>query len=363
MGSRHIQIATHSPSLIINSPVIYTGNNSHKMICTPFTSLLFFTLLYTLLLAIPSRRDYQPSLKPRHLTTTSRYAPLTKLSLNSSANLIPPTSSLLPSYNTIVRPTNQRVQHVIEVHFNHVPRYLLLDTGSADTWMISTDFQCLNASYATVPLSNCNFGDPYTGPEIKQTRNETYFQVYGSGETLFGTFGYAEVTIASLTVQNQKVAIANRGYVLGDQVRSGVVGLAPRAVTRLFDNANTSTAPPNGTVTAYSPVFESMYSHTTYGQDQIAPLFSLALERGDGGGYIAFGGLPPVNFTHDFTFTPFEGMNYYGSHDAGRYYPIQPQGFNLNGLAEATEYTAIVDSGTAPNRLPEDIADRVNGAL
>jgi hypothetical protein len=131
----------------------------------------------------------------------------------------------------------------------------------------------------------------------------------------------------------------------------------------LFRNTNESTTPPNGTATTYSPIFESMYSHTTYGQGSIAPLFSLALERGDGGGYIAFGGLPPVNCTHDFAFTPFKGINYYGRHEPDRFYPIQPQGFKLNGVAEITQYRAIVDSGTTPNRLPKDIADQVNAAL
>ena len=348
----------HAHGLLINLLVILTLNYFHKMICARFTPFFSFAWLCSLVLAVPPRRGYQPGLKPRQLKSTLRYARLTKL--NSSTHQ---PSYSLPPHNTIVRPTNQLSQHVIEVHFNNIPRYLLLDTGSADTWMISPDFQCLNSSYAAVPQSDCAFGDPYTGPEIHQTRNETYYQVYGTGEVLFGTFGQAEVTIADLTVQNQKVVLVNRGYGLGDHVRSGVIGLAPRAVTRLFENTNASTSQPNGTVTTYSPIFESMYSHTTYGQDPIAPLFSLALERGEGGGYIAFGGLPPINFTHNFTFTPFKGINYYGSYDPGRYYPIQLQGFNLNGQAEATDYRAIVDSGTAANRLPQDIADRVNAAL
>jgi hypothetical protein len=323
-----------------------------------FTIFLTFALFNTLLLAIPFRDDYPPSLKPSYLAPTSRYARLTKLNRS-----IHPHSLVSLPYSTVIRPTNQKIQHVIEVSFNNVPRYLLLDTGSADTWMTSPDFQCLNSSLLSVPSSECAFGDPYTGPEISQIRNETYFQTYGTGEILFGTFGYADVTIAGLNIQKQKVAVVNRGFGLGDGVRSGVVGLAPRAVTQLFVNTNSSTVPPNGTATPYSPIFENMYNHTVYSHDQIAPFFSLALQRGDLGGYIAFGGLPPVNFTHDFVFTPFQGVNFLGIHDPGRYYPIQPQGFELNGVKETTQYRAIVDSGTTVNRLPPDIADRINAAL
>src|ERR1700733_7491897 len=115
------------------------------MICARFT-FFSFAWLYSLVLAIPPGQEYQPGLKPRQLKSTSRYARLTKL--NSSTHQ---PSSSLPSHNTIVRPTNQLSQHVIEVHFNNIPRYLLLDTGSADTWMISPDFQCLNSSYVAVP--------------------------------------------------------------------------------------------------------------------------------------------------------------------------------------------------------------------
>ncbi|RFU32941.1 hypothetical protein B7463_g3397, partial [Scytalidium lignicola] len=328
------------------------------MTSTQFTYLTIFALFNTLSLTIPLRDDHPSSFEPTHLTPTSRYSRLTKL--KPSADSDPLTAS---SYPTTIRPTNGDTQLVIEVSFNNVPRYLLLDTGSADTWMISSDFQCLNSNFSSVPTSECSLGEPYTGPKISQIGNETLFQSYGTGEVVTGPFGYADVSIAGLTVKDQKVALVDRGYVLGDKVRSGVVGVAPHTVAQLFENTNSTTAAPNGTVTPYQTVFENMYSSKAHGGDRIAPFFSLALERGDAGGYIAFGGLPPVNFTRDFIFTPFTGMNYYGHHDSGRYYPIQPQGFELNGAKETTEYRAIVDSGTAANRLPKDIADKVNAAF
>lgn len=322
-------------------------------------SLLVCALVSNLSVAVPFRDAPRHTPDAGRLLQTSRYAPLKKKRNYSTG----PEYPVSGTYNTVIRPTNQNTQLAMEVHFNNIPRYLLLDTGSADTWMISEEFQCLNASLSPVPSSDCAFGDPYIGPKILQAHNETYYEEYGTGEVLSGIFGYADVSIAGLTVKSQKVAVVDRGYGLGDHVRSGVVGLAPRAVTQLFENTNATTAAPNGTVTPYSPIFESMYSSSAASAGQIPALFSLALQRGDEGGYIAFGGLPPVTNSPDFTFTPFKGINYYGHHYAERYYPVQPQGLELNGVKESTKYRAIVDSGTAANRLPQEIAERVNAAL
>ncbi len=320
---------------------------------------IFFCLI-SATLAIPFTDYRHLDSAAIRLTHSSDYTRLTKR--NDSSQI----SSLAgPSYNAVIRPTNQNVQYCIEVHFNEIPRYLLVDTGSADTWMIASDFQCLDAAGSPVPTSACLLGDPYTGPQIPQIGNDTYYQLYGTAETFDGTFGYANVTVAGRSVQNQKVALVNRGYALGDQVRSGVFGLAPAAVGALYENENASTTPPNGTATPYKTVFESMYSdHAIGNQHSVAPFFSLALERGVEGGYIAFGGLPPIEMSaEDFVFTPFQGLKYLGRERPERYYPIQPRGFELDGVKQATSYRAIVDSGTYALRLPQDLADQVNAAL
>lgn len=319
---------------------------------------LFLLLqLAALSLATPLTGDGLPSSNGQKLEVTSRFAPLKKL---DDAKSHPHLKAA--SYSTVIRPTNQLTQLVIEVKINDIPRYLLLDTGSADTWMTAPDFQCLNANLSHVPLRQCAFGDPYTGPKIPQIKNETYFQVYGTGETLYGEFGFADVTVAGLTVHQQKVALVNKAYGIGDNVRSGVFGVAPRKVTALYKNTDKEHSPPNGTATPYRTVFEGMYEGSC-DKENIPPVFSLALQRGETGGYIAFGGLPPVEFEPNFVFTPFRGLNYYGQFHRHRYYPIRPDGFRLNGKKTATKYRAIVDSGTGINRLPPKIADEFNAAL
>ena len=91
------------------------------------------------------------------------------------------------------------------------------------------------------------------------------------------------------------------------------MGLAYSAITSAFvgtdpaiDDANVTGSAP-GDQELYSPVVQSMISENLLD----APLFSLAFERSAdtdytvAGGYIAFGGLPPVAvFEEHFTSTP-----------------------------------------------------------
>lgn len=126
--------------------------------------------------------------------------------------------------------------------------------------MNTPDYQCLSNAGKPVPQAQCNFGDPYTGVPIQQTANDTYHQVYGTGEDLTGPFGVADVTVAGLTVRKQNVALVNRGNLLGDRVRSGVFGLAPRAITALYESTNASDTYPDGIPMPYETVLENSKS-------------------------------------------------------------------------------------------------------
>lgn len=261
-------------------------------------------------------------------------------------------------YNAVLRPTNLRTQYTTEVSFNGISRYLLVDTGSSDTWMISQDFQCMNAQHKPVPRATCNLGDPYIG-SVEPIRNQCFHLAYGSGETVTGTFGHADVDVAGVTVKKQQVVVVDKAFVLGDGVRAGLLGLGPRGATSAYRGGiNSSTLQPTGELLNYQPVFESMYNRT----GQVEGMFSLALERGAKGGYLAFGGLPPVAVEKKFTTTPLVGVNIGGKDIRDIYHAIQPKGYTLNGKAIGTNYTVTVDSGTAVNRLPLEMAERINAA-
>ena len=178
--------------------------------------LPIFLLYIALVSAIPFQNNNSGVLRRRELIRTSRYTRLTK-----RINPAYTRSNTPVSYNTLTRPSDQEIQQLIEVSFNNVPRSLLLDTGSSDAWMVTPDVQCLDADLSPVPRSECKLGDAYDGPEILQIGNETYSQIYGTKEVVSGPIGYADVTVAGLTVEKQKVALVNEGYILGDGIRSG----------------------------------------------------------------------------------------------------------------------------------------------
>ena len=314
---------------------------------------MLFVLLTLLNLSFAINLDHakQKIPKAKTIRSISNYAPLTKRYIESPS-----------PYNAVLSPSNQEIQLLVEVKFNNVPRSLLIDTGSADTWMLAPHYQCLDAKGKPVSQSTCAYGDPYTGPPIPQINNQTYYQLYGTGEIVTGPIGCADVTIAGLTVPQQKVALVDTAIAngAGDSVRSGVIGLAPRAITMLYPSDNASTSATSGDFTTYPTVFENMYGSR---ETPIDPLFSFAIERGPRGGYFALGGLPDINFTKEFVSTPFKAISFNGTHDRTRYYPIQPDGYELDGVMYPTEYRTIVDTGTATNRLPKEMADRINGAL
>jgi hypothetical protein len=111
--------------------------------------------------------------------------------------------------------------------------------------------------------------------------------------------------------------------------------MAYPAITSAFDAS--------GSRTPYDPFFTSAYK-----QNLTPPTFSLALMRGQSGGYIAFGGLPPVQGVNGtFAKTKIEILS--GASDLGNdlaFYTITPDAFAYPGAAKSNKEQVIVDSGT-----------------
>ena len=83
----------------------------------------------------------------------------------------------------------------------------------------------------------------------------------------------------------------------------------------------------------YNPIFTTMYE-----DGLVAPLFSLAIERDVSGpaGYLALGGVPPVNFTQDFTSTPILITTIEGYPQTYDFYSINIDGVYINGKAASS---------------------------
>ncbi|KAI9663963.1 MAG: hypothetical protein M1821_007454 [Bathelium mastoideum] len=264
----------------------------------------------------------------------------------------------------------------VQIQFaDTTPVSVIVDSGSSDTWLAQSGFQCVDENGDSQAESACNFGPLFNGTfEDGQVANENFNIEYGDGEALNGVLGYEDVTVAGITVPHQEVALVNYAFWEGDGVSSGLLGLAFPALTSAFagnDPANDNTTDN----IEYSPIFTSMVNQSLLD----APEFSLAIERApSAGGYIAFGGLPNISFTQDFTSTPIDIVNLVDEpNDATQYsfYTIVPSGFSFEGAGDVrahrtawhetfsnreSQITTIVDSGTTLVYLPDEIAEAVN---
>ena len=256
---------------------------------------------------------------------------------------------------------------------------MVVDTGSSDTWLATSSFQCLKPGTGDyLPQSACEFGALYNQTSTFKPIPDQNFQVtYTNGETLRGTFGTEEVTVAGIRVREQQIALVNNAAWYGDTVTSGLLGLAFPAATKAFagnDFRNNSIA----TQRIYDPIFTSMYT-----KGHVAPLFSVALDR-DEGGLLAIGGLPPVSFLSPFASSPFQllttsSSEVQGTSSSSAYtlYTITTNGFDFaNNSAsqwsyaqfpnpfgqpsDRTQVQVIVDTGTTAMYLPQGTADAVN---
>ena len=90
-------------------------------------------------------------------------------------------------------------------------------------------------------------------------------------------------------------------------------------------------------------------------------MFSLAIERGTAGGYLALGGLPPVTFDPTFTSAPIDVLSIAPQLGVA-FYTITVDSYDYAGSSSSSSQ-AIVDSGTTLIYAPSDVAKSVNAAF
>jgi len=161
------------------------------------------------------------------------------------------------------------------------------------------------------------------------------------------------------------MAVVNLAAWEGDGVTSGLAGFSFPALTSEYAGTNPTI---DGTAKAEQIVYNPIITTLIADGSIAAPLFSLAIERDLEGpsGFLALGGVPPVNFVQNFTETPILLTKIEGFPVALDFYTIETQGFTVNGkvLTGSTDTTQyIVDSGTTLNYLPTNLANAVNAAF
>ncbi|KAK5165447.1 uncharacterized protein LTR77_008976 [Saxophila tyrrhenica] len=208
----------------------------------------------------------------------------------------------------------------------------------------SKGVQCVNLNGRHVATSKCAFGRLWSGNfEEGKVRGENFNISYGDGEFLTGTLGYEDVLVAGITVKHQEIASVTEGYWNGDGVTSGIIGFAYSALTAAYSGTDPSQDNPKTNNVHYENWIDNAID-----EGKIDSLFSVAIERGanGGGGQIALGGLPTIDFNHSFASTPLEIHSFTPRHPLEKtnftYYTIQPDGWVVDGESVSTNFRTIV---------------------
>lgn len=141
---------------------------------------------------------------------TTNYAPIKKSTKQSRSNAI--LGALMQRDDLAATPSETLTagdggqEYLISIEWAGTSYTVILDTGSSDTWLIASGFECVNASGQEQSEASCDFGP--VGPssfEDGQISDENFNITYGDGEFVTGIVGYEDVTVAGLTVTKQEV--------------------------------------------------------------------------------------------------------------------------------------------------------------
>jgi len=229
----------------------------------------------------------------------------------------------------------------------------VLDTGSADTWLVGEGFRC--SRLGAMNPAQCKFGTPYKkSPSFVEVRQQTFATKYADGETLAGIIGRETVTLGGITVKNQTVAVVDNANWHGDGKSSGLIGMAFPSVTRAHDTSN----PAAKRIVKYNPIFFTMYK-----AGLIKPTFSLTLNRLDEGpGVLALGGLPKsIKHENRWARAPMEYLSIMptigGIAKEYTLYAVKAGGFTVNGAKVSSSPNVVIDSGTTLSYLPTTVVN------
>jgi hypothetical protein len=127
------------------------------------------------------------------------------LSLSRRSNS-PPTGKTAPLVSTLF---NSDFDVNVTIGGQTFP--LLVDTGSSDTYVVKSGFQCVNRTDgSTLTQAACLYGPATysTSSSYSEIPDEFFGVQYGAG-IASGVLAHETVTIAGITVENATVAIAN----------------------------------------------------------------------------------------------------------------------------------------------------------
>jgi Eukaryotic aspartyl protease len=259
--------------------------------------------------------------------------------------------------------------YITEIKFGSETFKSVIDTGSADTWIVQHGFICLNPSTKLeISSHRCKFSKTYNLTKSWKPIPDQHYNIsYMDGEFLNGKMGRETVTLGGIPVDEQEVGLVHWAAWNGDGYSSGLVGLAFPSVTRAYQGLDPQ-KDVRGASVPYDPIFTSMWK-----KNLTEPYFSVALNRFyESPGAIAFGGLPGPNvrFASDWVKTP---MRYLHVNEGDKekpidyqFYVVEVDGWEFNNTENEINYNSlkhktILDTGSTLTLLPEHIVSAING--
>jgi len=235
---------------------------------------------------------------------------------------------------------------------------LLIDTGSADTWVADSYFSCM-MEYRAYPASqsycalNSTFVHDDDGPSdsVTSATNSSFFVRYADGSYVGGPLRTTYVSLTSDVAFPQLVGFASSVAFTGGNLTSGILGLAYSSLTSQYpgtdywnsipcplESPGNDDSPANPDVRCkqrnYVGVMQNLISLDSLRDRRY---FALALSRDSSnnsdGGLLTFGGTPDyydpkVNLSSSFVSTPIRPLAY-DSTNITRFYTISVEGFTF----------------------------------
>lgn len=257
---------------------------------------------------------------------------------------------------------------MVQAKFGGQNLWTVIDTGSADTWVIDSKFTCKNSRLS----DPCNPGPAYNrSSSFLELSDQVFSTAYQSGEYMTGYMGTETIDIGQITVPGQQIGVVKDGKYHGDGTSSGLIGLGFPSITNAYPKNNTvlpvkpANRPPR---IPYDPIFTNMYK-----KGLVSPFFSVAVPRSTKDtGALAFGGLPgpSIQHTNQFSSAPFEYLNIKSTKppkDSStvvtppeyKFYAITLQGFKIATKEfpdiENVKTQVIIDTGSTLTMLPETV--------
>jgi aspergillopepsin I len=356
----HFSAETHLESLV--SPPFLTLVQFYRHQSTNHHSVTSHVLTLS---TLPFHYPHKPS--SNYLTKRFHPAELTNLTRIETADEDLPIAEVQQDLLTL----GGRV-YMTNITLGGVPFSLVIDTGSSDTWIAKTSFQC-HARFTGEVIAQkvCGFGDlydPSASSTFESISTHDFSVKYTDGEYLDGVLGTEELEIGGLYTR-QTMGIVDSGFWIGDGISSGLMGLAYPVLASNSQRLN------------YTSIIFSLFE-----DEVIPPVFTLSLSRPSdenprAGGLLSIGGVPDVpgvdadafvsvpiqpitSSTYAFYSIPVEGFTILPpkmgrSRTGSPNRPTRKNSANSSTKVFGDTLEMVIDSGTTLMYLPDGIADYI----